>query len=96
MKEAGYKTFDKWWDESYDEEENHMLRLKKIVDIIDWIETLSYDRLFEIYQDMLPILEYNLRVAVDNTQTGTMTETDNKLIHMQWQSEWANKEFDND
>lgn len=96
MKEAGYKTFDTWWDESYDEEENHMLRLKKIVEIIDWIETLSYDRLFEIYQDMLPILEYNLRVAVDNTQTGTMTETDNKLIHMQWQSEWANKEFDND
>lgn len=96
MREAGYKTFNKWWDESYDEEENHVLRLKKIVEIIDWIETLSYDELFVMYTDMRNTLEYNFRKAIDNTQTGTITESDNSLIHMQWQSEWANTEFNND
>ena len=96
MKEAGYQTFSTWWDESYDEEENHVLRLKKIVEIIDWIETLSYDELFEMYKEMIPTLEYNFQNAIDNTQTGTMCPADNDIVHMQWQSEWADKEFNND
>jgi len=96
MREDGYKTFSKWWDESYDEEENHVLRLKKIVEIIDWIESLSYKELMKMYKEMVPTLYYNFQNAIDNTQTGTMVPADNDIVHMQWQSEWANKEFDND
>jgi len=95
MKDAGYQTFDKWWDESYDTEENHLIRFKKIVEIIDWIETKSYEELFEMYQEMLPVLEHNLWTAIDNTQTGTMTsaiDPDN-AVSISWDSEWSKEEF---
>jgi len=29
LKEQGFKTFDKFWDESYDKEENHQERIFK-------------------------------------------------------------------
>jgi hypothetical protein len=96
MKEAGYKTFDQWWDESYDEEENHMLRFKKIVEIIDWIDGLSYKVLLKMHKEMEAILAYNFQVAIDNTQTGAMSQSDNNFTHVSWQSEWAKKEFNND
>lgn len=98
MKEAGYRTFDKWWDESYDTTENHLLRFKKIVDIIDWIESRTHDELYEMHQDMEKVLEHNFWTAVDNTQTGTMSaamDPDN-TVSISWESEWSNKEFDND
>ena len=31
LKELGFKTFDKWWDESYDDEPNETDRLNKIL-----------------------------------------------------------------
>lgn len=96
MREAGYKTFDKWWDESYDEEENHVLRFKKIVEIIDWIDGLSYKVLFKMHKDMEAVLNWNFQVAVDSTQTGAMSKSDNKFTHVSWQSEWADKNFNNE
>ena len=98
MKDAGYRTFDKWWDESYDTTENHLLRFKKIVDIIDWIESRTHDELYEMHQDMEKVLEHNFWTAVDNTQTGTMSaamDPDN-TVSISWESEWSNKEFDKD
>lgn len=95
MKEAGYRTFDKWWDESYDTETNHMIRFKKIVDIIDWVESKSYEELFEIYQEMKPVLEHNFWTAVDNTQTGTMSSAadPDQAVSISWDSEWSKEEF---
>ena len=98
MRDAGYRTFDKWWDESYDTETNHLLRFKKITDILNDIQNKSHDELFEIYQDMEKVLEHNFWNAVDNTQTGTMSaamDPDN-AVSISWESEWSNKEFDHD
>ncbi len=96
MKEAGYRTFDKWWDESYDTETNHLKRFKKIVEIIDWVETKSYEELFEIYQEMFPVLEHNFWNAVDNTQTGTMSGAADpeNAVSVSWDSEWSKEEFE--
>ena len=55
----GFKTFSPWIDESYDLTENIHLRLEKIKREIDRIATLSIDELNSIFQEMLPILEYN-------------------------------------
>lgn len=95
MKEAGYKTFDRWWDESYDLEHNHMIRFKKIVEIIDYIESLSYEQLFDMYQEMIPVLEHNFWNAVDNTQTGTLSEAvdPDNAVSISWDSEWSKEEF---
>ena len=62
LKLCGVKTFDQWWDESYDQEENHELRLIKILELIDYIDSIPLDELREIYTEMLPILEHNYKV----------------------------------
>lgn len=91
----GYKTFNKWWDESYDLEENHLKRFKKIIDILDWIETLPYDKLLEMHNEMHSVLEYNFWKAVDNTQTGCQTPAPDpeQAVSMSWDSEWSKEEF---
>lgn len=58
-KKLGFKTFDKWWDESYDLEENHSKRLKKVFELIDYINSKSIEELNIMYNEMIPILRYN-------------------------------------
>lgn len=55
----GFKTFDKFWDEGYDLETNHEQRLLKIFKVIDYIESLDFEQLEEMYKEMLPIIEHN-------------------------------------
>jgi len=59
MKEYGFKTFDKWWDESYDNIEDHTLRFQAAYRSIQKVLSKSLDELDEIYLEMLPILEHN-------------------------------------
>jgi hypothetical protein len=59
LKEEGYKTFNKFWDESYDECENHAERLMKIFDLIEFIDSKTIDELREMYEQMKPILKHN-------------------------------------
>lgn len=62
LKELGFKTFDRWWDESYDQEEDHYRRILKIFDIIDYINSKSIEELKTIYSEMTDILEHNISV----------------------------------
>jgi len=62
LKQLGFKTFDKWWDESYDMQINPEKRLRKIIKVIDKISNLSYNELNTMYRDMRPVLEHNLLV----------------------------------
>lgn len=62
FKELGFKTFDKWWDESYDAEENHQERMIKIFNTIDYINSLSYDKLSNMYKEMKPVLDHNFKL----------------------------------
>ena len=59
LRTFGFKTFDKWWDESYDQEEDHEKRLMKIFDVIDFINSKSLEELKTIYEEMRGILEHN-------------------------------------
>lgn len=61
LKTFGFKTFDKWIDESYDSEHDHIKRLEKIFDIIDYINSKSIDELREIYNEMQPVIIHNLK-----------------------------------
>ena len=45
----GIETFADIWDESYDDEQDDHLRLKKIVDTINYINTFDTDKLKNIY-----------------------------------------------
>lgn len=59
LQQAGFKTFTPWINESYDQIENNYLRFEAIKAEIDRIATLSIDELNNIYQEMMPVLEYN-------------------------------------
>ena len=59
LKKRGFKTFDKWWDESYDEEKNPWERLKKVLILIEELNKKSKKELFEMYIDMKEVLQHN-------------------------------------
>lgn len=62
LREEGFKTFNEFWDESYDEIENHEQRLFAIFKVIDDIENKSLDELKELYNKMKPILWHNYQL----------------------------------
>ncbi len=59
LKYFGFKTFDKWWDESYDNELDLNRRFEMISEQILKISKLSLDDLKKMYIEMFPILIYN-------------------------------------
>jgi len=67
--EMGWKTFNKWWDESYDFETNHEKRLEKIFDVIEYINSLSIDDLKSMYTEMLPVITHNQKQLIKLQKT---------------------------
>jgi hypothetical protein len=69
LHELGFKTFDKWWDESYDEEEDINKRTDKIINIVKEISAYSLDKLISIRKDMQEILKHNHQTIKKLEQT---------------------------
>jgi hypothetical protein len=61
LKEFGYKTFDGWWDESYDNEIDINKRFDKIVYILEQISEWDMDKCFQIKKEMQDILIHNYK-----------------------------------
>ena len=61
MRERGFKTFDKWWDESYDDSDTDWQRIQKITKIVKHICSLSEKQIMTMYKEMLPIIEHNFK-----------------------------------
>jgi len=59
LKEYGFITFDKWWDESYDQCQDPIERIDMVVDIIKSLSKLSNNDLEKMLYDMEEVLEYN-------------------------------------
>ena len=59
LKRYGFKTFDRWIDESYDVESDNDLRIKKIVAEVKRITDMSPGDKEKMYNDMSEVLEYN-------------------------------------
>lgn len=59
LKKLGFKTFDKWWDESYDQEIDHTLRIAKIMRLLDQLNQKTSDELIEMYNDMKDVIQHN-------------------------------------
>jgi UDPglucose 6-dehydrogenase len=62
LKEQGFKTFSDFWDESYDEEENHQERIIKVLNVVDYISSKSMNELQEMYAGMQDILNHNKKL----------------------------------
>jgi hypothetical protein len=59
LKSYGFKTFDRWIDESYDTIQDPDLRLQAIVDQTQRLCAMSNSELQQMHQEMQPVLEYN-------------------------------------
>jgi len=62
LKKLNFKTFDRWWDESYDQEENNEKRMIKIFEIIEFINNKNIKELQNIYEDMQEVLDHNFDI----------------------------------
>ena len=59
LKDLGYKSFNNWWDESYDTIEEDNKRFDAVMKIVNDLHGLSFDELKQMLLDMRPILEHN-------------------------------------
>jgi hypothetical protein len=59
LREYGFKTFDRWIDESYDDIEDPILRMKAISLTMSKICSHSESELYDMLQEMAPVLEHN-------------------------------------
>lgn len=59
MRERGFKTFGKWWDESYDNEPHHWKRFKMVMDVVNELSNKPIDVVFDMIEEMQNILQHN-------------------------------------
>lgn len=62
LKTYGFKTFDRWWDESYDTCRDPIQRIAMVTNILETICKLSNKKLQEILIEMEEILEHNYQL----------------------------------
>ena len=62
MKQFGFKTFDKWWDESYDNEKDSWKRLQMIMDLVLKLSDYDEKDLLHMYNDMKGTLQHNIDI----------------------------------
>lgn len=67
MQNLGFKTFDEFWDESYDEEQDYKLRLYKIVKVCKEISEWDNNKILEFKKKVKPIVEHNYNVLQQNS-----------------------------
>ena len=61
LKSYGFRTFDRWVDESYDEETDHYIRIEKITLEIAKLCAMSPKLLKQMHMEMQEVLEYNFK-----------------------------------
>lgn len=81
LKDFGYKTFSKWFDESYDDIDDYNKRLNKILYLIETLTRKSEEELQDMLVDMLPTLHHNVNVFLKRTSEKTFQ---NKLEEELW------------
>ena len=62
LRELGFKTFNEWWDESYDEIEFDWDRLKAIFKIVEELSQKPNSEIFNMYGKMQKVLQHNVDV----------------------------------
>jgi hypothetical protein len=64
LRVLGFRTFDQWWSEEYDDY-GHNLRIEKILDLLHDIARMNLSEIRKIYQSMYPTLEHNYQVFME-------------------------------
>lgn len=59
LRKYGFKTFDRWIDESYDEEQDHDKRMIMIVEQLKKLCSMPWVDLLKMFDEMSEVLEFN-------------------------------------
>ena len=59
LRRRGFKTFSKWWDESYDDITYDWERFEAVCNLVHLVSTKSQEELLEMYKDMKDVLQHN-------------------------------------
>jgi hypothetical protein len=62
LRKLGFKTFNKWWDESYDEIENGWERFDAVLQLVKELSEKTNEELLEMYVEMKDVLQHNIDV----------------------------------
>ena len=59
LKSLGFKTFDRWWDESYDQEEEGWVRFQGVLRNLNMLRVYDQRQILSIYRSMQDVLQHN-------------------------------------
>jgi hypothetical protein len=68
LKDLGFQTFDKWWNEDYDNKNEY----DKIKDITKIVKTICNEDINKMYKEMLPTLQHNRNQLIKFDQYSTI------------------------
>jgi hypothetical protein len=80
LKNMGFLTFERWFDESYDEEVDDNKRLIKITDEVTRLSNLSFEQWDIMLEEMIPVLEHNYNRLVNYTTEHCYFNSDLKKL----------------
>ena len=80
LKSMGFLTFERWFDESYDEETDDNKRLIKIIDEVKRLSELSFEQWDVMLEEMTPVLEHNYNRLVNYTTEHCYFNSDLKKL----------------
>lgn len=80
MHNMGFLTFERWFDESYDCEQDDNRRLEKIVNEVERLCSLTFEQWNTILAEMSPILEHNYNRLVNYTNEHCYFNSDLKKL----------------
>ena len=72
LRSFGLRTFNAYWDESYDNIQDPQERMIAICQLIDQITSIPLIQLADMYTEMLPDLEHNKQVLLDHVNNTTV------------------------
>tara|TARA_B100000900_G_C20580500_1_gene717318 strand:+ start:962 stop:2200 length:1239 start_codon:yes stop_codon:yes gene_type:complete len=62
LKDIGYKTFDEFWDESYDNCNTYKERIERIIEILLSLKSKNFEELISMREQMKEITDYNFKL----------------------------------
>jgi hypothetical protein len=79
LKEYGFKTFDRWWDESYDES-FYQNRFEKVVELLMEISKWDDNKINQTLLEMEDTLIHNFKMLIEDKSTREFFNTFLKVI----------------
>ena len=59
LRSYGFRTFDQFWDESYDLETDDFIRAEKVAAVLKQLDNLSTQKKQKLFQTCWPVIEHN-------------------------------------